>query len=80
MNNRHVVPINILWDKNWYSYNPQIIPYPSEGLHENLHGHKLRPNTDVSIMACFLDNHRISELLKEMKNPEQDLLVFFYPA
>ena len=35
------------------------------------------PNTDVSIVACFLENHLISALFKKMKNPERDLLIFF---
>ena len=43
INDWHVVPINIWWARNQYSYNPQLIPYSLEGFHDNLHGHKLRP-------------------------------------
>ena len=38
------------------------------------------PNTDVSIVAWFLENHLISAVFKKMKNPEQDLLVLFSTA
>ena len=48
--------------------------------HPMLQGNKLGPNTDISIVACFLDNASMSAVFIKIMHPVLEHLVIFSPA